>query len=115
MRLYDQVMEVQHAVSKEQNYDGDTMSSPENSKGKLQLPLSCDPPGPSNPPKQLVWIVSTLLIKAFSAAGTDLDAGLWQHRTHGTKSRPILSQPRRPRRCSWTNLRKHPRVNARLA
>jgi hypothetical protein len=26
--------------------------------GKLQLPLSCDPPGPDNPPKQLVWIVS---------------------------------------------------------
>lgn len=25
---------------------------------KLQLPASCDPPGPSNPPKQLVWIVS---------------------------------------------------------
>jgi hypothetical protein len=36
------------------------MSSPTEggSKGKLQLPLSCDPPGPGNPVKQLVWIVS---------------------------------------------------------
>ena len=25
---------------------------------KLQLPMSCDPPGPQNPPKQLVWVVS---------------------------------------------------------
>jgi hypothetical protein len=25
--------------------------------GKLQLPLSCDPPGLDNPPKQFVWIV----------------------------------------------------------
>ena len=25
---------------------------------KLQLPMSCDPPGPNNPPKRLVWIVS---------------------------------------------------------
>ncbi|KAI9756983.1 MAG: hypothetical protein M4579_003641 [Chaenotheca gracillima] len=24
---------------------------------KLQLPVSCEPPGPSNPPRQLVWIV----------------------------------------------------------
>ena len=32
--------------------------SPDSSKPKLQLPLSCDPPGPSNGPKQLVWIVS---------------------------------------------------------
>ncbi|KAL9602861.1 MAG: hypothetical protein Q9219_001556 [cf. Caloplaca sp. 3 TL-2023] len=24
---------------------------------KLQLPASCDPPGPNNPPEQLVWIV----------------------------------------------------------
>ena len=27
---------------------------------RLQLPLSCDPPGPSNPAKQLVWVVSEL-------------------------------------------------------
>lgn len=27
------------------------------SKAKLSLPLSCDPPGPGNPAKQLVWIV----------------------------------------------------------
>ena len=26
-------------------------------KSKLQLPLSCDPPGPQNPPKQRVWVV----------------------------------------------------------
>lgn len=33
--------------------------SPESAqKAKLQLPMSCDPPGPNNPPKQLVWIVS---------------------------------------------------------
>jgi hypothetical protein len=25
---------------------------------KVELPSSCDPPGPNNPPKQLVWIVS---------------------------------------------------------
>jgi hypothetical protein len=25
---------------------------------KLQLPPSCDPPGPGNPVKQMVWIVS---------------------------------------------------------
>lgn len=24
----------------------------------VELPASCDPPGPNNPPKQLVWIVS---------------------------------------------------------
>ncbi|KAL2045902.1 hypothetical protein ABVK25_011956 [Lepraria finkii] len=24
---------------------------------KLRLPLSCDPPGPQNPPKQRVWVV----------------------------------------------------------
>lgn len=27
---------------------------------KVELPSSCDPPGPSNPPKQLVWIVSSI-------------------------------------------------------
>jgi hypothetical protein len=37
---------------------GDAMSSLESSKPKLQLPVSCDPPGPSNPAKQMVWIVS---------------------------------------------------------
>ncbi|CAL8584024.1 1,2-dihydroxy-3-keto-5-methylthiopentene dioxygenase [Xanthoria parietina] len=25
--------------------------------GKLQLPASCDPPGPQNPPEQLVWVI----------------------------------------------------------
>jgi hypothetical protein len=38
------------------NQNGTAMS-PDSSKAKLQLPLSCDPPSPSNPPKQLVWIV----------------------------------------------------------
>lgn len=31
-------------------------------KSKLQLPMSCDPPGPGNPAKQLVWIVSPSFI-----------------------------------------------------
>lgn len=30
---------------------------------KLQLPLSCDPAGPHNPPKQLVWIVSDMYLR----------------------------------------------------
>ncbi|PMD14863.1 NAD(P)-binding protein [Hyaloscypha hepaticicola] len=34
------------------------MPSPESKPpSKLQLPMSCDPPGPGNPAKQLVWIV----------------------------------------------------------
>jgi hypothetical protein len=43
-----------------QNGTAADMSSPPDggNKGKLQLPLSCDPPGPANPVKQLVWIVS---------------------------------------------------------
>ncbi|KAG4434395.1 hypothetical protein IFR05_010128 [Cadophora sp. M221] len=37
----------------------DTSMSPESStsKSKLQLPASCDPPGPGNPAKQMVWII----------------------------------------------------------
>jgi hypothetical protein len=42
----------------EENDDNATMSSDSSKPLKLQLPVSCDPPGPSNPPKQLVWIVS---------------------------------------------------------
>ena len=34
------------------------MSPPSVKDNKLQLPMSCDPPGPTNPLKQLVWIVS---------------------------------------------------------
>jgi hypothetical protein len=34
------------------------MSSDSSKSSKLQLPMSCDPPGPGNPAKQLVWIVS---------------------------------------------------------
>lgn len=41
--------------------NGERAMSPESSKPKLQLPPSCDPPGPGNPAKQLVWIVSVLL------------------------------------------------------
>jgi hypothetical protein len=44
----------------EQTQNGDAMS-PESNKTKLQLPMSCDPPGPGNPQKQLVWIVSYLV------------------------------------------------------
>lgn len=29
---------------------------------KLQLPASCDPPGPQNPPEQLVWVVCLRLL-----------------------------------------------------
>jgi hypothetical protein len=37
--------------------------SPELGKStKLQLPMSCDPPGPGNPAKQLVWVVSRRFI-----------------------------------------------------
>jgi hypothetical protein len=44
-----------------ENGDGEIKPmSPESSKAKLQLPMSVDPPGPSNPPKQLVWIVGSL-------------------------------------------------------
>ncbi|KAL9035617.1 MAG: hypothetical protein Q9214_006496, partial [Letrouitia sp. 1 TL-2023] len=32
-------------------------SSSWSSDSKLQLPVSCDPPGPQNPPKQLVWVI----------------------------------------------------------
>jgi hypothetical protein len=38
------------------------MPSPDSKPpSKLQLPVSCDPPGPGNPAKQLVWIVHPLL------------------------------------------------------
>ncbi len=40
--------------------EAENMSSPREAgkATKLHLPMSCDPPGPNNPPKQLVWIVS---------------------------------------------------------
>ena len=44
-----------------QSPDGAAMS-PDSGRGKLQLPLSCDPPGLGNPAKQLVWIVSGIFI-----------------------------------------------------
>lgn len=40
----------------EDNVDDEPMASDE--MAKLHLPASCDPPGPGNPAKQLVWIVS---------------------------------------------------------
>jgi NAD(P)-dependent dehydrogenase (short-subunit alcohol dehydrogenase family) len=36
--------------------NGDSM--PKDGRSKLQLPLSCDPPGAANPAKQLIWLVS---------------------------------------------------------
>ena len=37
---------------------GGAMPSPDSKlPSKLQLPMNCDPPGPGNPAKQLVWIV----------------------------------------------------------
>lgn len=44
------------------NGPGPATSPDSTSKTKLQLPLSCDPPGLSNPPKQLVWIVSSSIV-----------------------------------------------------
>jgi len=52
-------MEAQDGAGVQFNISGNgDVTSPESAKPKLQLPLSCDPPGPSNPAKQLVWIVS---------------------------------------------------------
>jgi len=53
----DEVMEAPDGAQYEASQNGDG-SSPESSKAKLQLPISVDPPGPGNPVKQLVWIVS---------------------------------------------------------
>jgi hypothetical protein len=56
----------------DQNNTSDSMSpegtssnagAASSSKGKLQLPLSCDPPGPGNPPKKLVWVVSIACVR----------------------------------------------------
>lgn len=33
---------------------------------RVELPSSCDPPGPANPPKELVWIVSDVYEPQFS-------------------------------------------------
>lgn len=48
---------------------GDAVVSPDSSKSKLQLqlPVSCDPPGPGNPAKQMVWIVSLAVFRMFLA------------------------------------------------
>jgi len=53
--------------AKEKEKGKEEIMSPESSsssshKPKLQLPSSVDPPGPTNPPKQLVWIVRSLLL-----------------------------------------------------
>jgi len=50
-------MDAQDEGQYDSAHNGDA-KSPESSKAKLQLPISCDPPGPGNAPKQLVWIVS---------------------------------------------------------
>ena len=49
------------------NVNGDVMSPESSVKPKLQLPMSCDPPGPGNPAKQMVWIVSVVLAGYISA------------------------------------------------
>ena len=51
-------MEAQDEGQYEHSQNGETMSPESSSKKGLQLPMSCDPPGPANPAKQLVWIVS---------------------------------------------------------
>jgi hypothetical protein len=46
--------------------DAEIMSSGHTKQDvNVGLPPSCDPPGPNNPPKQLVWIVS--LISSYSS------------------------------------------------
>ena len=52
------MMEAQDEGQYEHSQNGETMSPESSSKKGLQLPMSCDPPGPANPVKQLVWIVS---------------------------------------------------------
>jgi hypothetical protein len=37
-------------------------SAASSDRPKLQLPLSVDPPGPNNPPQQLVWVVSSPIV-----------------------------------------------------
>jgi hypothetical protein len=58
-------MDAQDGAQFEQSQNNGEAMSPDSTKSKLQLPLSCDPPGPANPAKQLVWIVSRLFV--FSA------------------------------------------------
>ena len=36
---------------------------------KLQLPLTCDPPGEDNPPQQATWIVRTIESMVFWTRG----------------------------------------------
>jgi hypothetical protein len=38
------------------------LGAPKSASMKPTLPVSCDPPGPANPPVPLVWIVSILAI-----------------------------------------------------
>lgn len=48
------------------------------SESKVELPSSCDPPGPNNPPKQLVWIVSqqfSLLARCYGSERFSFLAG----------------------------------------
>lgn len=48
-------------VDADQNTTPGSCTSRAKQDVKVGLPLSCDPPGPNNPPKQLVWIVSRWL------------------------------------------------------
>jgi len=46
----------------------DTMSpgsASDDNRPAIHLPLSVDPPGPNNPPRQLVWVVRTPAISRY--------------------------------------------------
>lgn len=66
MDLFQDDIDIGNLLDQQQNLsNGDpiananvAMSPADSGKLKLQLPLSCDPPGPGNPAKQMVWIVS---------------------------------------------------------
>ncbi|KAI4251064.1 MAG: hypothetical protein LQ352_005083 [Teloschistes flavicans] len=66
--------------------DGSTTSSPLATltfNPKLQLPATCDPPTPQNPPEQRVWIATASLAPAKTKTTT----------TSETNSRPTSSAP----------------------
>lgn len=64
----------------------------------LQLPLSCHPPGPTNPAKRLVWIVSLQFLpsslKLQSYIQVNLHLGLWSNRSHGPLPRQKRPLPK---------------------
>lgn len=74
--------------------DVDVILSPGNAAkdSKLHLPPSTDPPGPQNPPKQLVWVVSfvfALMERDSCLLNTVSD--IWRDRAHGPDPRPHCS------------------------